>query len=282
MALLSGMLLVAPVGVTFGGPVPVREDTTVLVGNHLRRAGRCLRTFRTLHYGGSLLGLLGGTVMGAKGDLDLLGVGFTGLGYGVSLAAPYYIGSAGKELMRASGILPPPQQLLLEKAGRNLKTHMKLSYLGTAQVLGGTFMTLGGAFMTSIEGWIPRILGILTILTGMRNLFWAPSYIGSAGGELQKVSGYFPPRQAQLIEKAGRDLRTYKSRTHWGLRLVYVGLFASVIGAAVEEEALEVVGSLATLGGGVLVFIAPYSIGTAGERLERAGIYAGVHRIRTR
>lgn len=268
-------MLVAPVGVTFGGPVPVREDTTVLVGNHLRRAGRCLRTFRTLHYGGSLLGTVGGTVMGAKGGLDLLGVGFTGLGYGVSLAAPYYIGSAGKELMRVSGVLPTPQQLLLEKAGRDLKIHMELSYLGTAQVL-------GGAFMTSIEGWIPRILGILTILTGIRNLSWAPSYIGSAGRELQEVSGYFPPRQAQLIEKAGRDLRTYKSRTYWGLRLIYAGLFTSVIGATKEKKALEVVGGLATLGGGVLVFIAPWSIGTAGERLERAGEYAGIHRRRTR
>ena len=269
LALLSGMLLVAPVGVTFGGPVPVREDTTVLVGNHLRRAGRCLRTFRTLHYGGSLLGLLGETVVAIEG-LNPLGIGLLGLG----MAPYYYVGSAGRELIGASSLLPSQQGLLMRGVGRDLRTYTGLTYLGTAQTYGGGIIAILG------DNYFVGGLGILTMMVGMYNLYRAPLYIGHAGETLEKLSSFFPASQGRLIRYAGWELKAYKDRFYLGLGLICAGLAISLIGA--KDEGLVMLGGLTMLGGSIIVFAAPYSIGTAGERLERAGIYVGVHRRRTR
>ena len=102
----------------------------------------------------------------------------------------------------------------------------------------------------------------------------APHFVGSAGEGLEELSTIesLLPLQQQLIKGAGRDLRTFRRRTYGGWVLGLGGGVITIVGLKGADERLTI-GGVATFAAGYIMsnLIAPWSIGSAGKKLEEAG-----------
>lgn len=257
------------------------ETSKILLGQHFCNAGRHLRNYMIQSYialSSSTLGSLIGTTREEERETwwgtetstepNYLGIALTSVGALFSLIAPYSIKNAGEELIRASEVSSKGRELLL-RAGKDLKTYSRLTYTGLGLIVGGaTLMVLGGK--TENLGLI--LGGTSSCLIGIVPLLMAPHYVGTAGNALDELSNFYSASlQHQLISEAGRKLQTYTDLTYWSLALSAIGGTTAVVGLLSEDESLVAMGALVILGGRVLSWIAPWSIGAAGTKLEEAG-----------
>ena len=256
------------------------------VGQNLITAGRYLKTYRLLRYMGNsawYTGMFkgpirtsrkvvtnGGVARGVRSEtkVDLTGTGFSILGTGLSLASAHYIGSAGEQLTKVYGA-SFQHSFLMWRVGRDLKKYRRYIYWGEGLICGSLAMiplaSISYKFASEIYATVP-----VMFLSGIVCLIMAPYFVGTAGNHLKSASEFFPSRQQRmLVRKAGEDLRTFTKRTYIGWMLSLGGILLTLVK---DDEMSIKTGNFLTVWGIVLsALAAPWSIGSAGKKLEEAG-----------
>lgn len=96
--------------------------------------------------------------------------------------------------------------------------------------------------------------------------FSVPSQIGIAGEQLIGASTVISPQRAPLMEKAGKELKSYRNRRYWSTTLFLGGLLTMAIGA--KSKTAVVAGGLSMLTGEGIGIMAPCHMKSAGKALE--------------
>ena len=262
-----------------GTEAGMSESELEIVGQSFQAAGRDLRSARALRYWAHAPNLVGFPTLGIP-----------------ELISASRVGAAGQKFVWASERVSPECSSLIGSIGADLDRYKRLTYRGRALFYGGLALgALGGRIEARPVGLALGLPGLGASAWSVVDLVRAAGAVGEAGKGLKAASAAFhSPVQRQLVREAGEDLGRFGNRTRLGKPLSAAGGLTLAVGAVVAlewyvgwmsygisggEEPEEPWWPYAMLGGGVVwlaghvlsEWMAPWSMGSAGAKLERAG-----------
>lgn len=262
----------------YGSPTLTEADLKIL-GERLQKTGKYLRNTGKVSgipvYTLKLMDKMIEIDKQGEGLLMAVIIGFVFLPAEVALsttyggfATPYYFGRSGDQFIEASKVFPPPQAILMERSGNNLKTCRTVGFAGSALFCGGLLSAIAKYYSPEDNKLTYESIAMGTGY-GLRLL--SKHYAGLSGKGLQEISeSPLSNEPLKAMGEAGKEMQDYRKYTYWGSGLEVLGVTMVVAGK--DNGTVKTVGILTTLGGWILANpIAGNRINSAAQKLDEAG-----------